>query len=74
MYRLYGNSLRDQARAHHLPVLAPGEKEPVWLRHRVELEAALAEMRTVVGSENPSNERVRPGRLVTRIRVALRLS
>jgi len=42
MFSLYGNSLRDQARAHHLPVILPGDPEPVWLRHSAEISAILA--------------------------------
>ncbi|MGH2632723.1 MAG: hypothetical protein ACRDG3_04865 [Tepidiformaceae bacterium] len=71
MYRLYGNSLKDQARAHHLPVILPGEPEPVWLRHKAELHAALDEIRASK-AENKAAAAMRRG-IVTRLRVALRL-
>ena len=71
MYRLYGNSLQDQARAHHLPVIAPGESEPIWLRHKVELHAALDELRATKPAAR-GNASPRAG-LVNRLRLALRL-
>lgn len=71
MFRLYGNSLRDQARAHHLPVILPGDPEPVWLRHSAEVSAILAGRRT---SDVHAVTVDRRTGLVARLRVALRLA
>jgi len=71
MFGLYGNSIHDQARAHHLTVILPGDPEPVWLRHSAEISAILAERRTSM-AHSATVER-RTG-LVARLRVALRLA
>jgi len=71
MYRLYGNSLRDQARAHHLPVILPGEVEPVWLRHCAEISEILAERRSSKGDHTTADRR---NGLITRLRIVLRLA
>ena len=72
MYRLYGNSLHDQAKAHHLRVIVPGEPEPLWLRHSVEVSSALAEIRAEAAAAGRKTE-PRPG-FVTRLRVVLGLA